>query len=74
MDEHALLVNRDGREYHIVINATQIRNPEQDTTGVVVVFRDETERFILEKQLRHSQKMEAIGQLAGGVAHDFNIV
>lgn len=55
-----------------LISASPIRSADGRVTQIVQVARDLTEQKQLEAQLRHVQKMEAVGTLAGGVAHEFN--
>jgi PAS domain S-box-containing protein len=65
------LIRKDGRAVALEVSSRLIYE-EGEAVAVQGIARDITNRKELEEQLRQSQKMEAIGRLAGGVAHDFN--
>lgn len=69
---HTVLKSRDGKEHQIADSGAPIKDEFGNVLGVVLVFRDVTEQYIIEEQLKKTQKIEAVGQLASGLAHDFN--
>jgi len=70
---HEIIIERpDGSRRFALAHATPVFNEAGQFTGAMNVLVDITERKRLETQLQESQKMEAVGRLTGGVAHDFN--
>lgn len=66
------LISKNGDKKHIADSASPILDRQGNVTGVVLVLRDVTQQLRREQELRKITKLESIGVLAGGMAHDYN--
>jgi PAS domain S-box-containing protein len=73
-DEEMTFRTSDGTPVDVSVSTSHLDDVAGTTLGTVIIARDIRSRKQLEEQLLQSQKMEAVGRLAGGVAHDFNNV
>ncbi len=69
--QEVLLTRRDGQSVPVRVTARPCGEGSRRDVEVLVLVQDLRERRNLERQLLHSQKMDALGRLAGGLAHDF---
>lgn len=69
---HTALIARDGRVRSIADSGAPIRDRDSKVVGVVLVFRDISEKTRMESEIQKMKKLESVGLLAGGIAHDFN--
>lgn len=71
-ESNTVLTNRNGKEISVEDSAAPIKDSDSKTIGVIIVFRDVTEKHKTEEALQNAQKLESLSILAGGIAHDFN--
>jgi len=69
---HTVLISKDGTERMIADSGAPIKDKDSKIIGVVLVFRDVTEKNKIEEEMNKILKLESLGILAGGIAHDFN--
>jgi two-component system, cell cycle sensor histidine kinase and response regulator CckA len=72
IESDTILIARDGTELIVADSGSPIKDKDSNIIGVVLVFRDVTEKKRIEDELRKTQKLESLGILAGGIAHDYN--
>ncbi|MDA3863072.1 MAG: PAS domain S-box protein [Deltaproteobacteria bacterium] len=72
MSSHTVTYTSSGRKIYLSSNGAPILDKNNQIKGVVVVFRDVTEKIILQKEVQKTEQLKSIGILAGGIAHDFN--
>ena len=70
--EEGMFTNSDGKEGYMDATVTKILSHNEATIGYLILARDITSRKQLELQLNQAQKLESIGQLAAGIAHEIN--
>jgi len=63
---------KDGSRLPVEINVTFLRDRDGNVTGAVAALRDISERRVIEQHLLQAEKLKSLGEMASGVAHDFN--
>jgi PAS domain S-box-containing protein len=69
---HTVLINRERKEFHIDDSAAPILDKDSRLMGIVLVFRDISERYTSELALMRAEKLASAGRLAAAIAHEVN--